>query len=136
MRPTERDRASFFPADYMPLQEHGVLEFTEGESEILPGIRVKVVHGHTSALQCPVVSDGETTLFYCADLMPTTSHIQLPWIMAYDLRPLVTLDEKRKVLDSAAEENWTLFFEHYPVTVAALVKRTDKGVAMDSPLAL
>ena len=95
LHPTERDRASFFDEDYLPLKEHGVLEFTEGEDEILPGIRVRILNGHTTALQCPIVSDGRTTLFYCADLFPLTAHLQLPWIMAYDLRPLVTLEEKR-----------------------------------------
>jgi glyoxylase-like metal-dependent hydrolase (beta-lactamase superfamily II) len=128
--PTERDRASFFPEDYLPLQGAGVLEFTEGEGEILPGISVRLVHGHTSALQCPVISDGRTTLFYCADLVPTSSHLPLPWIMAYDLRPLVTLEEKRRILAQAADEGWVLFFEHDPVIAAATLRRTDKGIVL------
>jgi glyoxylase-like metal-dependent hydrolase (beta-lactamase superfamily II) len=134
--PTERDRASFFPHDFIPLYEHGVLKFTEGGGEILPGIRVWVVHGHTAALQCPVISDGTTTLFYCADLMPTVSHIQLPWIMAYDLRPLVTLEEKRAVLDRAVEERWILFFEHDPDTHAVTVKREEKGIRVDQRIVI
>jgi glyoxylase-like metal-dependent hydrolase (beta-lactamase superfamily II) len=133
-KPTERDRASFFPDDFLPLDHHGVLHFTEGEGEVLPGISVRTVHGHTSALQCPVISDGKTTVFYCADLMPTTSHIQLPWIMAYDLRPLVTLEEKRTILNEAVEEEWILFFEHDPHTEAVTLKKTEKGVVMDTPL--
>lgn len=127
LNPTQRDRASFFPDDFMPLVEADQLEFTEGESEILPGISVRLMHGHTSALQCPVISDGRETLFYCADLMPTTSHINLPWIMAYDLRPLVTLEEKERILDQAADEGWTLFFEHDPSIAFARVIRTEKG---------
>lgn len=130
--PTERDRASFFPDDFVPLLRHGQLEFTEGESEILPGIRVHLLYGHTAALQCPVISDGKTTLFYCADLMPTTTHVQLPWIMAYDLRPLVTLEEKRRILSTAAEEQWVLFFEHDPKTAAVCVRQGDKGVEVES----
>jgi glyoxylase-like metal-dependent hydrolase (beta-lactamase superfamily II) len=135
-KPTERDRASFFPEDYMPLVEHGQLQFVEGEGELLPGIRLHLVHGHTSALQCPVISDGRTTLFYCADLMPTVSHVQLPWIMAYDLRPLVTLEEKRTVLGRAADEGWILFFEHDHATTAGRVRATDRGIVFDGPVEL
>jgi glyoxylase-like metal-dependent hydrolase (beta-lactamase superfamily II) len=135
-KPTERDRASFFPEDYMPLVEHGQLQFVEGEGELLPGIRLHLVHGHTSALQCPVISDGRTTLFYCADLMPTVSHVQLPWIMAYDLRPLVTLEEKRTVLGRAADEGWILFFEHDHATAAGRVRATDRGIVFDGPVEL
>lgn len=129
--PTERDRASFFPEDFRPLDEHGLLRFSEGEGEILPGIRVLTVHGHTAALQCPVISDGATTLFYCADLVPTLSHVQLPWIMAYDLRPLVTLEEKRRLLGRAVEENWIVFFEHDPSFAAARLTRDERGIVVE-----
>ncbi len=134
--PTERDRASFFPQDYQPLKESGQLELIDGEREILPGISVRLMHGHATALQCPVISDGSQTLFYCADLMPTTSHIALPWIMAYDLRPLVTLDEKRKLLAEAMEKGWVLFFEHDPVTEAVSLKDSGKGIVMDTTFTL
>ncbi len=129
--PTERDRASFFPDDFLPLQESGQLEFTDGDGELMPQITMKVVHGHTRALQCPVVSDGTTTLMYCADLIPTISHMQLPWIMAYDLRPLTTLEEKRLVLNEAADRNWVLFFEHDPVVASGRVRRTEKGFTVE-----
>ena len=128
--PTERDRASFFPEDFMPLVEHGLLNFTEGEGEILPGITCRICNGHTSALQAPVVSDGSTTLLYCADLVPTSAHVPLPWIMAYDLRPLVTLDEKRRILGKAMEENWILFFEHDATVEAATIAMSDKGIVV------
>lgn len=136
MNPTERDKASFFKEDYMPLKQNGLLEFTEGEDELFPGIRVKIVNGHTTALQCPVISDGTTTLFCCADLMPTTSHVRLPWIMAYDLRPLVTLEEKREILDQAVDERWIFFFEHDPSTEAVRVKRIEKQIVVDSPVSM
>jgi len=131
LKPTERDRASFMPDDFLPLERRGVLKFIEGEGEVLPGLRVKVFHGHTSALQCPIVSDGTTTLFYCADLIPMTAHVALPWIMGYDLRPLVTLEEKRVILSQAVEQGWVLFFEHDPVVSAATVKRSDRGYLVD-----
>jgi glyoxylase-like metal-dependent hydrolase (beta-lactamase superfamily II) len=107
MHPTERDRASFNRDDFHPLLEGGMLEFTDGEGEI-----------------------------FCADLIPLAAHISLPWIMAYDLRPLTTLEEKRKVLDAAVEEGWILFLEHDPSHSAARVKRAEKGVVVESLFAL
>ncbi len=134
LHPTERDRASFLPDDFMPLHKAGVLKLVEGEKEILPGITVRLMHGHTAALQCPFISDGKTRLLYCADLVPLASHVQLPWIMAYDLRPLVTLEEKRKTLEAATAERWIMFFEHDPVLEAGIVQRTEKGFGLGTPL--
>lgn len=136
MNPTPKDRASFFPDDYLPLKEAGVLEFTDGEGEILPGISVLVTNGHTTAQQLPLISDGKTTLLFSCDLLPTTAHIPLPYVMAYDLRPLTTLEEKRAVLERAAAERWIVFFEHDPVTVACTVAQGPKGVAFEAPVAL
>jgi len=135
-KPTERDRASFVADDFIPLYERGMLQFTEGEREILPGISVRVLHGHTAALQCPIISDGRTKLFFCADLVPTRSHLQLPWIMAYDLRPLVTLEEKRRILREAAEDRWTLFFEHDPEVPAAVIRDGEKSFEVESCVSL
>jgi glyoxylase-like metal-dependent hydrolase (beta-lactamase superfamily II) len=132
LNPTERDRASFFPENYKPLMEYGVLELIDGEGELFPGIRVQLFHGHTSALQSPVISDGTTTLFFCADLIPMAAHVNLPWIMGYDLRPLVTLEEKRVVLDRAADEQWLLCLEHDPSVEALTVERGPKGIATSS----
>ena len=130
--PTEKDRGSFMKDDYMPLMEHGVLEFVEGEFEIFPNISLVLTNGHTAAQQLPKISDGKTTLLYCCDLFPTTSHIPLPYIMAYDLRPLTTLEDKKKILRLATDEDWTLFFEHDPHTVAGKVKASDKGYMFDT----
>ena len=133
--PSEKDRGSFMPDDFMPLDRHGVLTFTEGEGEILPGIQVLVVNGHTTAQQLPKISDGKTTVLFCCDLLPTTSHIPLPYIMAYDFRPLVTLEEKKRVLGRAYEEQWTLFFEHDP-SVAAGTVASEKGFRFDRAVSL
>jgi glyoxylase-like metal-dependent hydrolase (beta-lactamase superfamily II) len=134
MAPTEKDRGSFMPDDFMPLKDHGVLEFVDGECELFPGVSLMVVNGHTTSLQLPFISDGTTSMLYCCDLFPTTSHIPLPYIMAYDLRPLVTLEEKKKILPRATEEGWLLFFEHDPRVVAGRVRRTDKGFQFDAPV--
>jgi len=130
LSPTERDRASFLPEDYLPLRDHGLLTFTDGEGELLPGIWLRLLHGHTTALQAPLISDGTTTLFFCADLFPLASHLQLPWIMAYDLRPLVTLEEKRRVLTEALEQQWVLFFEHDASVVAGRLTAGERGPAL------
>lgn len=134
--PTERDQASFFRDDFVPLHERGVLHFTDGDGEILPGVSVEVFYGHTTALQCPVISDDNTTLFYCADLVPLSAHVQLPWIMAYDLRPLVTLEEKRRTLARAAAERWVLFFEHDPRVAAARISHGEKGYVVQERVTL
>ena len=136
LSPTERDQASFFRDDFLPLHEQGVLHFTDGDGEILPGISVEVFYGHTTALQCPVISDGKDTLIYCADLVPLSAHVQLPWIMAYDLRPLMTLEEKRKILARAAAERWVLFFEHDPRVAAARIALGEKGYVVQERVAL
>ncbi len=134
--PSEKDRASFMKEDFVPLQYHSVLDYTDGEDELFPGIRVVLANGHTTALQLPLISDGTTTMFYCADLVPTAAHVALPWIMAYDLRPLVTLEEKRALLNRAVDESWILFFEHDPRLQAARLMRTDKGIVIDSELTI
>ena len=134
LKPTERDRASYSRNDYLPLQEHGVLNLLEGEKELFDGISVVVSSGHTPALQMLKISDGNSTLFYPADLTPFTSHIPLPYIMGFDLQPLNTLADKKKYFQQAVEEDWTIFFEHDPETVAGKIKRTDKGYAFDRPV--
>ncbi len=136
IHPTEKDRGSFMPDDFMPLKDHGVLELLDGEGEYLPGISLVLVNGHTAAQQLPKISDGKTTLLYSCDLFPTTSHIPLPYIMAYDLRPLTTLEEKKKLLATAVDERWILFFEHDPVTVAGTVTRNEKGYSFAGKVAL
>ncbi len=128
--PTEKDRASFMPDDFLPLKNHGVLEFLDGEGELFPGIDLLVCDGHTTAQQLPRLSDGETTLLFCCDLVPTASHVPLPYVMAYDLRPLVTIDEKKLLLGRAAEEEWLLFLQHDPATEVITVKKTEKGFAV------
>jgi glyoxylase-like metal-dependent hydrolase (beta-lactamase superfamily II) len=129
LHPTEKDRGSFMKDDFMPLHNHGVLEFLDGEGELFPGIDLLVMNGHTSAQQLPLIRSGDTTLLYCCDLFPTISHLPLPYIMAYDVRPLTTLEEKKRILNNAVEHNWILFFEHDPSTAAGRAMITDKGYA-------
>jgi glyoxylase-like metal-dependent hydrolase (beta-lactamase superfamily II) len=114
--PNERIRASYIPRNYEPVADAGLWDFVDGEAEIVPGVSVIPTPGHTPHHQSVLVrSDGETACFL-ADLVPTAAHLPLPWIMGYDLEPLVTLDTKRSLLERAAAEEWLLVFEHDPTT--------------------
>jgi len=132
--PTEKDRGSFMRDDFTPLMTHGVLELIDGEFELFPGIELLVCNGHTNAQQLPKVSDGRRTMLFCCDLIPTTSHIPWPYVMAYDVRPLGTIEEKKKIFGRAYEEGWILFLEHDPTTVAITLKAAEKGFAVNQRL--
>jgi glyoxylase-like metal-dependent hydrolase (beta-lactamase superfamily II) len=129
LNPSEKDRGSFMPDDFMPLKKHDRLHFVDGEGMLFPHIEMILVNGHTMAQQLPLITDGKTALLYSCDLFPTVNHIPLPYIMAYDCRPLVTLEEKKRILARALANNWTLFFEHDPNTVAGTIRQTEKGYA-------
>jgi glyoxylase-like metal-dependent hydrolase (beta-lactamase superfamily II) len=134
--PNLRDRASFFEADFAPLRAAGLLEFTEGEGEILPGISVLVMNGHTTAQQLPLISGEGQKMLYTADLFPTVAHLPIPWVMGYDLRPLETMAEKERVLELAVSGNWILFFEHDPATVACTLERGERGIGVGKNIPL
>ncbi|MBI5476035.1 MAG: MBL fold metallo-hydrolase [Ignavibacteriales bacterium] len=134
LHPTERDRASYSANDYMALDEFKMLSLIEGEKELFPGIHIMISNGHTPGLQMLKITDGGKTIFYAADLMPFTSHIPLPYIMGFDLQPLITLNDKKRCLNLAVEENWIIFFEHDPEIIAGTVKRTEKGFIFDKPV--
>ena len=121
-KPNLREKASYYTANFEALIEHKVLQILDGAVEnLLPGVSVATSDGHTQGQQIVRVSDGETTLVYCADLIPTSSHVKLPWVMGYDLDPLKLIEEKRETLTRAAEHRWYLFFEHDPYADAAQV---------------
>ncbi|MBN2426656.1 MAG: hypothetical protein JXB44_16655 [Calditrichaceae bacterium] len=94
------------------------------------------MYGHTHGMQLPKIYDGQKTVLYCADLIPTASHIPLPWNMAYDNNPMFTLQEKKRILPLAARENWILIFEHDPYRVAGTVEETDKGYRLKEEITL
>lgn len=131
INPSDRDRGSYIPSNFQRLKELGVLELINGERDFDSEISFIVVNGHTFGQQLIKISDGTNTLLYCCDLLPFISHIHLPYIMGYDLQPLVTLEEKKKLLGKAADENWLLYFEHDPEIAAATVVRTEKGFIAD-----
>ena len=131
MNPTEKDRGSYIKDNFMPLIESGVLKLIDGDSKFDNNIEFRVVNGHTFGQQLIKISDTKSTLLYCGDMFPTASHIPLPYIMGYDLQPLVTLSEKKNLLQQAVDEKWMLFFEHDPDTVMVTVMQTEKGFTAD-----
>ena len=125
--PSEKDQASFTKANFEPLINRGFLKQLDGPCEIFPLINIIVVEGHTTAQQLVKVSDGTTTVLYCGDLIPTSAHVPVPWVMGYDNHPITTLNEKKTILEKAASEGWILFFEHCPILTACRVVKTSKG---------
>ncbi len=128
--PNAREAASFLPENFEPLAAAGQLHCLDGSGPLFPGIEIWVVHGHTEAQQLVKVSGPEGTLVFVADLLPTTHHVRLPWIMAYDVRPLVTLAEKERFLCEAERQRVHLFFEHDPEVAIANVSRGKRGMAV------
>jgi glyoxylase-like metal-dependent hydrolase (beta-lactamase superfamily II) len=127
--PHERSRASYQEENYVPIAEAHQLDLVQGEAEVAPGVRVVPVGGHTAYHQMVVVEDGGETLVVPTDLVPTTSHLPLPWIMGFDLFPVGTLAAKRRLLEGAAECGWSLLFCHDMRTaVGRVVKRKDRYV--------
>ena len=118
-RPTERDRASYFPDHLQAISKEGLWSLIEGNQEILPGISVERIPGHNADIQAIKISGGGKTLAFVADLLPTRHHIQLPWIMAYDLYPLQTLETKRHWLPRIVDGGWIVVFGHDPDVAAA-----------------
>ncbi len=110
----ERVRASYLPDNFDPLASEDRIRFVEQDGEIVPGISVLHTPGHTPGHQSIRIDTGESPLLYLADLVPTVAHLPLPWIMGYDVEPLVTLESKRRILAKAVTEGWTLAFEHDP----------------------
>lgn len=128
--PAEKDKASFLENDFKILESSGKLKKLSGPAELFPGIELLVMYGHTPGMQLVKISDNKTTLLYASDLIPTASHIPIPWVMAYDNHPLTTINEKKRLLPLITEQNWILFFEHDPFRQAATVIKTEKGYQM------
>lgn len=128
VNPSDRDKGSYIKENFEPLMKEGVLHFINGEEQFDDEISFILVNGHTFYQQLIKISDGENTFLFVCDLLPFASHIPLPYIMGYDLQPLVTLNEKKKILKQAVDENWKLFFYHDPEIAYATLMQTDKGI--------
>lgn len=112
--PHERDRASYMPENWRALADSGQLELQPDNYEVVPGLRMETVPGHSRTMQCARLSAGGQTLFSFADLVPMRAHVPFAWVMGYDLYPVETLEAKKRLLPQAARDNWLCLFYHDP----------------------
>ncbi|MDO9156306.1 MBL fold metallo-hydrolase [Sediminibacterium sp.] len=148
VNPNDREKASFLKDNILPIQASGQLkmidapanEFTnEGlleKVEFTNNISIRFVNGHTKSMMLPQINYNGKTIVYMADLLPSASHIPLPYIMGYDMFPLTTLKEKKTFLQEAAERGYILFFEHDPSIECCTVHQTEKGIRMNQAIRL
>ena len=125
MDPNERDRASYFPENYAPLESAGAFELLDGDRVVVPGVELIKVPGHTAHMQCVKLTGGGKTAFLFADLVPTTAHLPLPWIMGYDLYPMTTLENKKRWIPEVVREGWLALFGHDARVPAAYLRERD-----------
>lgn len=129
----ERIQASYFGPNFDPVEQAGRFVFAEGDTEILPGVRVRLTPGHTPHHQSVLLTSHGETACFLADVIPTSAHLPLPWIMGYDVEPLVTLESKRTLLAEARRENWLLIFEHDPSTAWGRLSADDERPVLLPP---
>ncbi len=125
--PNPRERASFLKENILPIQESGQLAFV-GDASPFANIDFIKVKGHTEQMMLPVIRYKGKTLIYAADLIPSSAHVPLPWVMAYDVRPLLTMQEKASLLERAVSEEAVLIFEHDSACEAAILEKREKGI--------
>lgn len=123
----ERDRVSYLSENYDPLIQAGQMHLLHGDQELLPGISVKVYPGHTRHMQAVMVKSQGKRACYISDLIPTTAHLDLTWVMAFDLFPLETIESRKRVYEYALPEKWLMIFTHDPVTPWAYLERDRDG---------
>lgn len=138
-QPNAREKASFLSENILPIQESGQLSFVQrtanfGASGL--GFDVTYVDGHTDSMMLPHIQYKGRTIVFMADLLPSTGHIPLPYVMGYDTRPLITLEEKGRFLKEAAEKNYVLFLEHDGVNECCTVELTEKGIRLSDAFTL
>ncbi|MFC0774122.1 MBL fold metallo-hydrolase [Terrimonas alba] len=137
VKPNEREKASFLKENILPIQESGQLKFTEtaksngsqlAQVSFTDNFSIRFVNGHTQAMMLPQLKYNGKTIVYMADLLPSQGHIPLPYVMAYDMFPLTTLNEKKAFLTEALENDYILFFEHDPFYECCNLQQTDRGI--------
>jgi glyoxylase-like metal-dependent hydrolase (beta-lactamase superfamily II) len=134
--PNPREKASFLKENILPIQESGQLKFIERNADspilasVFDNIDVYFVDGHTESMMLPIIHTKGKSIYYMADLIPSVGHIPLPYVMGYDTRPLLTINEKEKILNIASENQHILFFEHDFTNECCFVQQTEKGVRL------
>jgi glyoxylase-like metal-dependent hydrolase (beta-lactamase superfamily II) len=129
--PTERDRASYFPDNFVPMEKSGHWSLLEGDAEVVPGVELIRAPGHNRDMMCMLLKGGGKTVFFTADLIPTAAHLPYPWIMGYDLYPLTTLENKKIWIPRAAREKWLVIFGHEPATPAGYLHEQDEKYVLE-----
>ncbi len=132
--PNSREKASFLKENILPVKESGQLKMLGDGEEIFPGFSNITVYGHTEAMMLPKITTKNNTLIYCADLLPSAGHLPISYVMAYDVRPLITLVEKENFMKQAMANNWLLFFEHDKSIEACSLIQTERGVRMNQEI--
>ena len=127
-----KDRASYLSENIQPLIDSGQLKVLSGAEELFKDVELLLSDGHTVAQQLVLIRGNGKNLLYAADLIPMTAHIPLPWVMAYDLYPVTSIQEKEEILKKAVAENWMIFFEHDPRTYCGTVEEGDRGYQLKS----
>lgn len=138
LEPNEREKASFLKENFVPLSvENGRLKYIAPNTKNwLPNIDLIFVNGHTDAMMLPLITFKGRKILFCADLIPSVAHISMPWVMAYDMRPIDTLNEKRVILKQALEENWVLYMEHDPKIECATLTAVDGRIKLNESFEL
>jgi glyoxylase-like metal-dependent hydrolase (beta-lactamase superfamily II) len=146
VHPNDREKASFLKENILPIQESGQLQFIPvpenngadrlAEVPFTESVSIRFVNGHTEKMMLPQIHYKGQTIVYMADLLPSTGHIPLPYVMAYDMFPLTTLKEKKSFLNEAVTNNYVLFFEHDPKVECCRLQQTEKGIRAGETFAL
>jgi glyoxylase-like metal-dependent hydrolase (beta-lactamase superfamily II) len=134
IHPHERNRASYLPENFVPLQETGAVRFMDGDGDVMPGIRAVRTGGHTRHHTIVYIESGGRTAVFAADLIPTTAHVDPPWIMAYDLYPMETLEFKRAFVREAIDREYLVFFEHDPKIAAGFIREKSGRPVVEAAL--
>lgn len=127
MNPNPREKASFLKENLLPIEQSGQMRFMDQQADFPPGFQFLTVDGHTESMALPLIETAREKILFMADLIPSAAHIPLPYVMAYDIRPLLTMHEKQELLSRAASENWVLFYEHDPIIECSRVVPTERG---------
>jgi glyoxylase-like metal-dependent hydrolase (beta-lactamase superfamily II) len=136
-QPNAREKASFLKENLFPMSESGHLKFIDvNAASPISQFDIRYFSGHTDKMMVPKINYNGKTICYMADLLPSIGHLPLPYVMAYDTRPLITLEEKAKFLNEAVDNNYVLFFEHDPVVECCTLIRTEKGIRVDRTFGL
>jgi glyoxylase-like metal-dependent hydrolase (beta-lactamase superfamily II) len=136
LKPNAREKASFLQENILPMQESGHLKFVKENESPFKQFDILFSSGHTDSMMIPKIKYKGKTVCYMADLLPSVGHLPMPYIMAYDTRPLVSMEEKERFLNEAVDNNYVLFFEHDPVIECCTLVRTERGIRADKTFKL